>query len=107
MYLQEDIESWAAAKGIYNYGSFNAQMKVLAEEGIEATEAYCYHKIERTQQARIQLEQELGDIYVVWINACKVANMDPEWCAKQAVIKNSSRNGNMVNGRFVKDTIDD
>jgi NTP pyrophosphatase (non-canonical NTP hydrolase) len=107
MYLQEEIEAWASAKGIYNYGSFNAQMKVLAEEVIEATEAYCYHKIERTQQARVQLEQELGDIYVVWINACKVANMDPEDCARKAVMKNAARTGNMVNGRFVKDTVDD
>ena len=82
-------------------------MKVLAEEVIEATEAYCYHKIERTQQASTQLEQELGDIYVVWLNACKVAGVEPEWAAKQAVTKNAKRTGNMVNGRFVKDTIDD
>ena len=89
MYLQEEIEAWASAKGIYNYGSFQAQMKVLAEEVIEATEAYCYHNIERTQQDRVQLEQELGDIYVVWINACKLANIDPEVCSYKAVKKNA------------------
>lgn len=105
--MQEDIEAWADAKGIYNYGSFNAQMKVLAEEVIEATEAYCYHKIERTAQARIQLEQELGDIYVVWVNACKVAGIGTEEAARAAIVKNSQRSGNMVNGRFVKDTVDD
>ncbi|MDC1406070.1 hypothetical protein N8314_00785 [Akkermansiaceae bacterium] len=107
MYLQDDIEAWALAKGIYTYGSFQAQMKVLAEEVIEATEAYCYHKVERTQQDRLKLEQELGDIYVVWVNACKLAMVDAEDCAYKAVKKNSGRHGNMVNGRFVKDTIDD
>ena len=97
VYKQEDIEYWALHKGIYNDGgSFIAQVKGIAEEVPEVVEAY-YIK------STIELEKELGDIYVFWINACRISGVDPKNCIDAAFKKINHREGEMVAGRFVKE----
>ena len=106
IYKQAEIQHWAENRGIYNYGSFVAQAKVLAEEVVETTEAFAWYKAENTAQSIKDLHKELGDIYVTWINACYMADIRPEAAIDTAVKVNSERTGNMINGRFVKDTKD-
>ncbi len=133
MYKQDEIKDWAKAKGIYDDPNFVAQMKGVAEEAVEATEAYILSEYQEpegffvrqevweaaTEEERNQIEQkmieeekrliredlakELGDIYVWWINACEVAGVEPEVAIDAAVEKIIKRTGKMENGRFVKD----
>ena len=96
VHKQEEIEYWALHKGIYTEGgSFLAQVKGIAEEVPEVVEAY-YTK------STIELEKELGDIYVFWINACRIAGVQPKNCIDAAFKKIDNRDGEMVSGRFVK-----
>ena len=100
VYKQEAIEYWAQDKGIYNNGGdFMAQIKGVAEEVPEVVEAY-YVK------STIELEKELGDIYVFWINACRIAGVQPKNCIDAAFKKINHRDGEMVAGRFVKEIED-
>ena len=102
MYLQNEIEEWAEAKGIYENASFIAQVKGIAEETVEVAEAYTlYTEADGTKSA---LTKELGDIYVFWINACEIAGVNPDEAALAAYTKISGRTGVTIEGRFVKDS---
>lgn len=106
MYKQLEIEDWARAKGIYDYGgNFVAQMKGIAEEAVEATEAWTVIKYMNIplDLDRNNLEKELGDIYVWWINSCAIAGVRPEDAVDAAYNKIMKRTGKMENGRFIKD----
>ena len=103
IYKQEEIEYWAQHKGIYDDGgSFMAQAKGMAEEVVEVTEAYC-EQLVGSYTSRAQLTSELGDVYVFWINACRIAGVHPSNCIDAAFKKINGRDGVMVEGRFVKD----
>ena len=104
MYKQKKIEKWAEEKGIYyGGGNFIAQMKGIAEEVVEATEAYTQADYSIGAAPSIALESELGDIYVFWINACWIAGIDPKDAVNAAYEKISKRTGSMKDGRFVKE----
>ena len=109
MYKQEEIEQWAQEKGIYTDPSMKKQLQGVAEEAIESMEAYTelYYSEKYAVQGEediygFELAQELGDIYVFWINACKIAGVDPKDAVDSAYFKISKRKGKTVNGRFVK-----
>ena len=93
MFLQVDIEEWAEEKGIYEDANLEAQLKGIAEEVVEVAMAETLN----------DKEKELGDIYIWWINACKVADINPHTAVRVAFEKVTKRTGTMVNGRFVKD----
>ena len=108
IYAEDDIVSWAINRGIYSAdGSTFAQLKGIAEEVVEATEAYTKMNWAEGQevqrQAEIALKSELGDIYVFWVNACHTAGINPSSAVDAAVEKITERTGSMVDGRFVKD----
>lgn len=102
VYKQKEIQQWADSKGIYEEGDFMAQMKGVAEEVVETTEAYIYNEISQVSW-QDELEKELGDIYVFWINACYIADVNPSDAVDAAYNKIINRTGEMIDGRFVKD----
>ena len=103
IYKQQEIQLWAGAKGIYDDGGvFMTQVKGMAEEVVEVTEAYC-EQFTGFSTSTHELACELGDIYIFWINACLIGNVEPKDCIDAAYDKVIKREGKMVNGRFVKD----
>jgi len=101
MYLKEEIEKWATAVGIIKDGTFIGQLKGLSTEVVEATEAYTMFK---TQNANVaEIEMEMGDIYIYWMNACTKLGLDPEKCVDKAFNKVIKRTGTIVSGRYKKD----
>ena len=101
MYMQDEIIDWAEAKGIYNKPSFSAQIKGIAEETVEVAEAYTSHK--HCCGPISDIQKEMGDIYIFWINACATIGLQPETCIELAYQKISGRTGHMEDGRFIKD----
>lgn len=101
MYLQSEIEAWAEERGLFKQPSFSKQMQGVAGEAIEAQDAYSLVKVNCAPKS--DLEKELGDIYVFWMNACKIADIKPEDAALAAYNKISNRKGYIVEGRFIKD----
>ena len=102
MYLQKEIVAWATSKGIIKANSFISQMKGVAEEAMESVEAYVYYGTH--QGTKIELEKELGDVYIFWINACEIAGVTPEKAIAMSHAKNMLRSGSLnKDGRFVKD----
>jgi len=102
MYLQEEIVTWAERKGIFVAPSFTTQIKGIAEETVEVTEAYTSHK--HCCGPISDVQKEMGDIYVWWINACATIGLEPEECIRLAYEKIAKRTGHVNDqGRFVKD----
>jgi NTP pyrophosphatase (non-canonical NTP hydrolase) len=106
--LIEKVTSWAEEKGIYDSSTPIAQLKITAEEVVEAVEAIsALNELKRLQlhsdQDIEKAEMEVGDILVTLINACYLAGFDLEECLKLALDKISKRTGEMKNGKFVKD----
>lgn len=99
-----EIQNWARERGIYEKSDVIAQLKITAEEVVEAVEQAslprCYP---RDDYPRDELEIELGDIGVTLINACYLAGFSLEDCLQAAHDKNMQRtNGKMVGGKWVK-----
>ena len=101
MFMQNEIVDWAEEKGIFNPPNFMKQMKGLAEEPLEVVEAYTSYK--HCCGPISDIQTEMGDIYVWWINACATAGLKPEICIQLAYQKIAGRTGHMENGRFIKD----
>jgi len=110
MFLGNDIVNWAEEKGIFKRKKgesefksiFLVQLKGLAEEVVEVTEAYTAHK--HCCGPLTDVQTEMGDIYVWWINACATIGLEPEECIRLAYKKISGRTGHTNgDGRFVKD----
>lgn len=95
MYKELDIQAWASARKIHANPNPIGQLKKTAEEVLEAVEAIAKKDYAETYK-------ELGDIYITWINACDALNVSPEYCIDQAFNKIKDREGEVVNGVFVK-----
>jgi len=113
MFLGNDIVNWAEEKGIFKRKKgesefksiFLVQLKGIAEETVEVTEAYTAHK--HCCGLLSDVQKEMGDIYVWWINACATIGLEPEHCIEMAYRKITQREGYVNDsGRFVKDDKD-
>ena len=98
--LQNKVIEWAAAKGILNNGTIEAQFSKLAEE---------FHELEfeallSPEKNETALKTEFGDVLVVLTILAQMLHIDFEECLQLAHNKNANRTGRMVDGTFVKDS---
>lgn len=93
-----DIFDWGVARNITSEGGATSlsQMKKLAEEVIELTEALEEGTLE-------EIKLEAGDVLVVLLNVCRLAGIDLSECLEMAYNKIKDRKGIMRNGVFVKE----
>lgn len=77
--------------------TLNAQVTQMVEEMAEVTEA------KKRGKPVDKLAEELGDVGVVWVAMCFVNNLPPHHCLQLAHEKNADRDGEVVEGRFVKE----
>lgn len=117
--LIKEVEAWAGERGIYKNSTAIKQLKITAEEVVEAAQALEYlalidlwehtgELMKRSGSDRSDAiegaKEELGDIGVTWINACKAAGFTVEECLRAAHDKNMKRTkGKMINGKWVKE----
>jgi NTP pyrophosphatase (non-canonical NTP hydrolase) len=94
--LQSQVIDWAKEKGILENGTpIKQSFKTLEEVG-ELINAISTNN-------HLEIKDALGDILVTLIIQAKMQNVDLIECLNMAYNTISKRNGQMVNGTFVKD----
>ena len=89
------IRQWASARGIYKSGDVNTQYVKLMEEAGELAEAILKEDEDETIDA-------IGDMMVVLTNLAAMKGYKVEECIVTAYEVIKDRQGEMVNGTFVK-----
>ncbi len=92
------IRTWATDKGIYAKGDSKTQYLKLMEEAGELAEALL-------KNDETEVIDAIGDMVVVLTNLAKLRGYDIEDCVVSAYDVIKSRQGKMVNGTFVKQTL--
>ena len=96
--VYDDIRAWAKAKGIYQSGDAKTQYLKLMEEAGELAEAIL-------KNDEPEVIDAIGDMVVVLTNLAKLRGHNIEDCITSAYDVIKSRQGKMVNGTFVKETL--
>ena len=92
------IRTWATNKGIYKSGDSKTQYLKLMEEAGELAEAIL-------KNDEPEVIDAIGDMVVVLTNLAKLRGHNIEDCITSAYDVIKSRQGKMVNGTFVKQTL--
>ena len=94
----ELIREWATDKGIYKSGDARTQYVKLMEEAGELAQAIL-------KNDEPEVIDAIGDMVVVLTNLAKLRGHNIEDCIKSAYDVIKSRQGKMINGTFVKQTL--
>tara|TARA_R110000803_G_scaffold138405_1_gene205246 strand:+ start:347 stop:1198 length:852 start_codon:yes stop_codon:yes gene_type:complete len=89
------IRLWAKDKGIYDKGDSKTQYVKLMEEAGELARALL-------KKDAPEIKDAIGDIVVVLTNLAALERLNIEDCVTSAYDVIKSRQGNMINGSFVK-----
>lgn len=89
------IRVWAKAKGIYDKGDSKTQYVKLMEEAGELARAILKNDLP-------ELKDAIGDMVVVLTNLAALEGLDLEDCVTSAYSVIEARQGQMINGSFVK-----
>ena len=94
----ELIRQWATEKGIYKSGDARTQFVKLMEEAGELAQAIL-------KNDEPEIVDAIGDMVVVLTNLAKLRGYNIEDCIGSAYDVIKSRQGKMINGTFVKETL--
>jgi NTP pyrophosphatase (non-canonical NTP hydrolase) len=94
--LINNVEEWAADKGILEHATTLRQAEKTLEECQELICAIL-------NEDRAEISDGIGDVLVTLIIQCKMQGMDLEECLQGAYDVISKRTGKMINGQFIKD----
>ena len=94
--LINNVEEWAADKGILEHATTLRQAEKTLEECQELICAIL-------NEDREEISDGIGDVLVTLIIQCKMQGMDLEECLQGAYDVISKRTGKMINGQFIKD----
>lgn len=92
--LIKSIQLWARDKGLKTANPINQILKIY-EEVAEASQAY-------VRNQKNELIMEIGDIFVTVIVFADQVGIDPEEALRLAYNKIKEREGQMIDGTFVK-----
>ena len=96
--IYNDIRQWANDRGIYTSGDSKTQYIKLQEESGELARAIL-------KNDKSELIDSIGDMVVVLTNLAALEGLNIEDCVQSAYDVIKSRQGSMVNGTFVKQTL--
>jgi NTP pyrophosphatase (non-canonical NTP hydrolase) len=94
--LINNVEQWAADKGILEHATTLRQAEKTLEECQELICAIL-------NEDRAEISDGIGDVLVALIIQCKMQGMDLQECLQGAYDVISKRTGKMMNGQFIKD----
>ena len=94
--LINNVEQWAADKGILEHATTLRQAEKTLEECQELICAIL-------NEDRAEIADAIGDVVVTLIIQCKMQGMDLEECLQGAYNVISKRTGKMRNGQFIRD----
>lgn len=89
------IREWAKERGIFDKGDVKTQYVKLMEEAGEVAKALLTND-------KAEIKDGIGDMVVVLTNLAHLAGFTIEECIDEAYDVISKRQGNMINGSFVK-----
>jgi NTP pyrophosphatase (non-canonical NTP hydrolase) len=89
------IREWAKERGIFDKGDVKTQYVKLMEEAGEVAKALITND-------KAEIKDGIGDMVVVLTNLAHLAGFTIEECIDEAYDVISKRQGNMINGSFVK-----
>jgi NTP pyrophosphatase (non-canonical NTP hydrolase) len=92
------IRQWASERGIYKNGDTKTQFIKLQEEAGELARAIL-------KNDKKELMDAIGDMVVVLTNLATLEGLNIETCIASAYNEIKSRQGSMINGTFVKQTL--
>tara|TARA_R100000541_G_scaffold882_2_gene4678 strand:+ start:160 stop:960 length:801 start_codon:yes stop_codon:yes gene_type:complete len=92
------IRDWAAVRGIYDNGDNKTQYVKLIEEAGELAKALL-------KNDKPEVIDAIGDMVVVLTNLAHLEGLDIEYCIDSAYKEIANRQGEMINGTFVKNTL--
>jgi NTP pyrophosphatase (non-canonical NTP hydrolase) len=92
------IRQWAEERGIYKNGDSKTQFIKLQEEAGELARAIL-------KNDKRELMDAIGDMVVVLTNLAALEGLNIEVCIASAYNEIKSRQGSMINGTFVKQTL--
>ena len=92
------IRDWAAVRGIYDNGDNKTQYVKLMEEAGELAKALL-------KNDKPEVIDAIGDMVVVLTNLAHLEGLDIEYCIDSAYKEIANRQGKMINGTFVKNTL--
>jgi NTP pyrophosphatase (non-canonical NTP hydrolase) len=92
------IRDWAEERGIYDRGDSNTQYVKLMEEAGELAQGLL-------KKDKPEIIDAIGDMVVVLTNLAHMEGMDIEDCVQSAYTEIKHRQGKMMNGTFVKNTL--
>ena len=92
--LIEEIEEWAAKRGLDKADSSKQLLKLQEELG-ELTQGHL-------KKNGGQVEDSIGDLFVVLTIYCLQRNISLQGCVGEAYDTINNRTGKMINGVFVK-----
>ena len=90
-----EIREWAKERGIFDKGDVKTQYVKLMEEAGEVAKALITND-------KAEIKDGIGDMVVVLTNLAHLAGFTIEECIDEAYDVISKRQGNMINGSFVK-----
>ena len=96
--VYDDIRAWAKVKGIYKSGDSRTQYIKLMEEAGELAQALL-------KNDETEVIDAIGDMVVVLTNLAKLRGHNIEDCITSAYSVIKDRQGKMINGTFVKQTL--
>ena len=109
--LNENVLDWAKEKGILDKATPLTQWGKTEEEVAETREAlfalqnnlltYVNSKGQE-KNTREEVKDGLGDVFVTLLIECKLVNLNPLDCLEEAYNIISKRQGQMIEGVFVK-----
>jgi NTP pyrophosphatase (non-canonical NTP hydrolase) len=94
----ELIREWAQTRGLYDKGNSHTQYVKLQEEAGELAKALLNND-------KPEVIDAIGDMVVVLTNLAKLRGYNIEDCIGSAYDVIKSRQGKMINGTFVKETL--
>lgn len=109
--LNNRVITWADNKGILDKGTPLRQWDKMIEELLELKESlvaqnndleYFRNSKNEIVNTTEQVVDDLGDEFVTLIIQCKMQNLNPLKCLEIALDVIENRDGEMVNGQFVK-----
>ena len=98
------IMSFWSAVGLYRRGCVNKQLSKIREEFMEVMKAfYEYLHVDKSEENKLNLQKEIGDLFIALLNFCEILGFDIEMCAKLSHNKNDKRNYYMRGDECVRD----
>jgi len=102
------IHQWGRERGIHQHGRLDSQAEKLVEEANETLEA-ARRKLALREAGyhvkRHELEDGIGDTFVVLVQLCAIANISLEDAVNKAYLEIRDRKGFLnEDGVFVKET---